>query len=248
MGSDAVFFGPDTDRFVNLILSELTRSPLPEGGRILDLGCGAGAGGIVVAALVAAPGRLETWLTDINPHALAFALANASHSKCAVECRKSDLLNQVDGQFDLIVSNPPYLNDAAERAYRHGGGRWGEALSLRIVREALPRLKPRGRLVLYTGSAIVDGDDLLREQIERELDDINWPWRYRELDPDVFGEELEQLPYQGVDRLAAVAFVVERPSEPAYTAQESIAEKVSTSRSVEPMAVGCVSSSSNGSS
>jgi methylase of polypeptide subunit release factors len=118
----------------------------------------------------------------------------------------------VDGLFDLVVANPPYLNDASERAYRHGGGRFGEALSIRIVREGLERLAPGGRLVLYTGVAMAEGCDPLLQAVTPYLQGHGWPWHYRELDPDVFGDELDEPAYADAERIAAVALIVERPA------------------------------------
>jgi methylase of polypeptide subunit release factors len=211
---DAVFFGPDTYRFVQLIERELATASLPHGGRILDVGCGSGAGGIA-ATLARRDAQPRLVLTDINRRALSFAAANAEHAGCVAETlAQGDLYAPVHGEFDLIVANPPYLNDAAQRAYRHGGGRFGEALSIRVVREGLPRLAPAGRLVLYTGVAMAQDGDPLLQALAPELDRGGWAWRYTELDPDVFGEELEQPAYADAERIAAVALVVQRRHPP----------------------------------
>lgn len=208
---DAVFFGPDTYRFVQLIQQALERQPLPSGAGVLDVGCGAGPGGIM-AALASAAQQSRLALADINPRALRFAAANARLAGLdAVRIAQGDLYAALGGSFDLIVANPPYLNDSSQRAYRHGGGRWGEALSARIVREGLPRLAPGGRLVLYTGVAMADGIDPLLDSLQGTLDAQGWPWRYRELDPDVFGEELDEPAYADAERIAAVALLVQRP-------------------------------------
>src|SRR5205823_20348 len=156
------------------IAQELDRAPMREGARILDVGCGAGPGGIL-AARASARLRPRLVLSDINPRALDFAAANAAHAEVAdATFAQGDLFAPVAGPLDLIVANPPYLNDAAQRTYRHGGGRWGEALSVRIVREGMPRLAPGGRLVLYTGVAIADGADPLLAALQPHLLAAGW--------------------------------------------------------------------------
>lgn len=211
---DAVFFGPDTYRFADLITQELQQQELALHPRILDVGCGSGAGAIVAGGACA--GRWpQLALGDINARALAFAAANAAHAGWEdAELAQGDLFQPFEGAFDLIVANPPYLNDGAERLYRHGGGRWGEALSARIVREGMERLRPGGRLILYTGAVMVDGRDPLQDTLRPHLDAGGHPWTYREIDPDVFGEELEQPAYRDAERIAAVALVLHRQDDP----------------------------------
>lgn len=210
--ADAVFFGPDSYRFAALIEAELTRRPADAGMRILDIGCGAGPGGIA-AALAAQAATPHLVLADINPRALHYARANAALAGLErVNCAQGDLFAAVEGQFDLIVANPPYLVDAAARTYRHGGGALGGGLSERIVSEGLPRLAPGGRLVLYTGAAMVGGADPLLEAVRPVLHAAGWPFSYRELDPDVFGEELDSPAYAHAERIAAVALVTQRPA------------------------------------
>ena len=210
--ADAVFFGPDTYRFAALIRHELERRPPRRGARILDVGCGAGPGGMV-AALASDRCVPQLVLADINPQALLHARANAALARLErVTFVESDLYARVEGDFDLIVANPPYLVDPSARTYRNGGGRLGGGLSERIVTEGLERLAPGGRLLLYTGAAIVDGMDPLFEALQATLQQRGWPFSYRELDPDVFGEELEQPAYGQTDRIAAVGMVVQRPA------------------------------------
>ena len=212
---DAVFFGPDTCRFTALIKAELERQPLQPGARILDIGCGAGPGGIA-AALASKAVQPELLLTDISSRALDFARANAELAGLPdTRFQQADLFASIEGRFSLIVANPPYLLDAGERLYRHGGGALGSGLSLRIVQEGLPRLAPGGRLVLYTGAPIIEGKDPFHHEVTPLLQQSGVTFSYRELDPDVFGEELDAPAYAQADRIAAVALVAQQPARPA---------------------------------
>lgn len=211
--ADAVFFGPDTYRFAALVESELAVRPLVANSRILDMGCGGGPGGMTSVRACAGPVQ-ELVLADINPQALALSQANARLARLEGCCTfvQSDLFSQVSGEFDLIVSNPPYLIDAGERAYRHGGGDHGEGLSQRILEQSIAHLAPGGRLILYTGSAVVRGVDLFGVWAARAAAQAGCRFTRREIDPDVFGEELEREAYHGVDRIAAIGLVIERPA------------------------------------
>jgi hypothetical protein len=85
-------------------------------------------------------------------------------------------------------------------------------LSLQILEAALPRLAPAGTLILYTGTAIVRGRDLFRESALPGLAAGDFAWAYEEVDPDVFGEELEAQAYRAADRIAAVVLNVTKRS------------------------------------
>ncbi|WP_053179684.1 methyltransferase [Pseudomonas kilonensis] len=205
--SDAVFFGPDSYRFAQLIHTHLQQN-FTAVHRAVDIGCGAGVGAIVIAR---ARREAQVLAVDINPLALRLSAVNAALAEVGnVEIARSDVLQDVPGNFDLIVANPPYMADPSERAYRHGGGALGAGLSLRIVEQALPRLTLGGSLVLYTGVAMVDGRDPFLEALGRWRDSADFGWTYKELDPDVFGEELLTPGYQDVERIAVVALVVTR--------------------------------------
>ena len=118
---------------------------------------------------------------------------------------RSDLLRDVSGQFDLIIANPPYMLDSQQRTYRHGGGKHGAGLSLAIFDTAMERLAPGGTLLLYTGVAIFAGEDPFLNAIRLSLRDTGWDWDYQEIDPDVFGEELQKPEYAQAERIACVA-------------------------------------------
>lgn len=202
---DSIFFGPDTYRFATAIQHYFELEPRTV-SRAVDIGCGAGPGAILVA--LAQP-QAEVLAVDINHKALRFTRLNAALAEAGnVEPRYSNLLSDVEGAFDLIVANPPYLIDAAERAYRHGGGPLGAGLSLAIVDAALEHLAPGGTLLLYTGAAIVEGIDPFRVAIEEQLVHRDVTWSYYEMDPDVFGEELLEGAYTRADRIAAVVLTL----------------------------------------
>lgn len=207
--SDAVFFGPDTYRFARAVRQSLATRPAARVRRVIDVGAGSGAGGLHAAALLAANSP-TLFLTDINSRALRYSRINAALNGVPnVHAVESDLFDSVDGAFDLIISNPPYLVDPLARLYRHGGGELGFELSLRIVEQGIERLEPGGRLILYTGSAIVDGVDAFLGALEKMLAARAVRWAYEEIDPDVFGEELEHPPYDRSDRIAVVGVTVD---------------------------------------
>ncbi len=204
---DSVFFGPDTYRFVAAVGQHLAGS---SGAvhRAVDVGCGAGPGAISISRFRP---HAEVLAVDINPKAIWFAQVNAKLAGAGkVQPQLGSLLDNVDGTFDLIVANPPYLVDPDRRAYRHGDGELGEGLSLAIIDCALQRLGPGGTLLLYTGVAMVHGRDPFRAAAERKLRDAQMQWEYRELDPDIFGEELDHAAYSEVDRIAAVLLVAKK--------------------------------------
>ena len=94
---DAVFFGPDTYRFVHLL-----RRTLARGGRLLELGAGSGA-----AALSLADRYERLVMTDINPLAVRFARINATLAGCDhAEVHCGDLAAQLEGTFPFRAASP----------------------------------------------------------------------------------------------------------------------------------------------
>jgi release factor glutamine methyltransferase len=216
--ADAVFFGPDTYRFARTIGTAIAGMRLHRRRRlrILDVGAGSGAGGLHAAALASQISPTVT-LTDINRRALRYCRVNAALNGIdGVDVLASDLFATISGSYDLIIANPPYLVDKLERTYRHGGGDLGSDLSLRLVEAGVPHLAPGGRLVLYTGSAIFGGRDFFRETLSSRLRGRALRMTYEEIDPDVFGEELDHPPYDRADRIAVVSVVVDVPEGDEY--------------------------------
>lgn len=71
--------------------------------RMLDLGCGYGVLGIVLGKIY----PLDVTLSDVNERALNLAQKNASINHVETRVIKSYALNNIDGDFELIVTNPP---------------------------------------------------------------------------------------------------------------------------------------------
>ena len=93
---------PDTE-----LLVELTLQHLPLHGRVLDMGTGSGAIAIAIAHT-----RRDARVTalDVSENALLVAQSNAKNNQVDVEFLRSDWFAAIaKQQFDLIVSNPPYI-------------------------------------------------------------------------------------------------------------------------------------------
>ncbi len=129
--------------------------------RILDLCTGGGCIGIACA--LAFP-EAEVVLSDISPDALAVAAINIGKFglQGRVRCVESDLFANIEGRFDLIVSNPPYV---AETEYQSLPEEFmqeprlglvseleGLDIPLRILAQAAEYLTEDGCLVLETGA------------------------------------------------------------------------------------------------
>jgi methylase of polypeptide subunit release factors len=195
-GTDAVFLGPDTYRFASYLTAELTAGPSI--GSILDIGAGAGAGGVTAARCT---GANHVVLADINPQALRWAAISARHAGIRA---RTVLGAGLDGttRYDLIVANPPFIAGGGKTAT--AGGKTGTEVSLDWARRAMSHLRPGGRLLLYTGAPMVGGRDVMADGLRAAAHDGGCRLDYRELDPDIFSETLRQPAYAGVERIAAV--------------------------------------------
>ena len=103
---------PDTETLVEWALEQLLEIEGKANPRVLDLGTGSGAIALALAHTLQTlerPARIVA--VDASPQALAAAGANAQRLALDVTFLSSDWFDQVDGRFDLIVSNPPYIAD-----------------------------------------------------------------------------------------------------------------------------------------
>ncbi len=103
---------PATERLVAAALREVGRGR----ARVADVGTGSGA---VAIALAAAAPRLEVWATDTSACAVELARENVRRHGLGerVGVRHGDLLEPLEGTFDLIVANLPYLPAASAPAH-----------------------------------------------------------------------------------------------------------------------------------
>jgi len=198
--ADSVFFGPDTYRFARFLQSAIPDLPTLATS-IVDMGAGSGAGGIVAARLLP---RAKLTLVDVNSAALELAAVNATAAGINAQLVKSDRIPPAD----LVVANPPYLIDPAKRAYRDGGDLLGGAVALEWARQAIAN---GSTMLLYTGAAFTAGAAPLIEALGQDCAAAGAALTVEELDPDVFGEELDQPAYADVERIAAIGAII-RPA------------------------------------
>ena len=144
---------PDTETLVEWALQVLAPLAAP---RVVDLGTGSGA--IALALKHRRPDARVT-ATDRSAGALEVAAANARALGVPVAFQQGDWLAGMDGRFDLVVSNPPYVAAgdphlpalAHEPAAALVAGPDGLADIRTIVRQAPARLAPSGWLLLEHG-------------------------------------------------------------------------------------------------
>jgi len=165
---DAVFLGPDTQRFLDHLQSRLAGTRQLK--RIVEIGCGNGAAAIWLARRFPSAQVIGS---DVNQNALMLAKVNCELAGLAnLSLRRSDILAAIEGKFDLIACNPPFVADDQDRTYRNGGGSYGMELPARIVRESVARLAPGGRLLMYTASPIVKGVPVLTQLLRGIAHDL----------------------------------------------------------------------------
>ena len=143
----------DTECLVERVL------PYVDGKRVLDVCTGSGCIAIAIAKL-GKPFIVHG--VDISEEALAVARQNATELNASVELFAGDLMTKMDGQYDVIVSNPPYIPPSVieglmpevrlhEPMLALDGGQDGLEFYRRIAGQAVTRLAPNGRLFLGIG-------------------------------------------------------------------------------------------------
>ena len=140
----------------------------------------------------------QVMAAEYNPRAVEFARASvyANGIDTPFQVIQSDLWENVEGSFDLIVSNPPYYPvDESRRNAKildvFGGSRHGMEKPLIIFDGLGQYLRRDGRGVLLAASPVIEGEDLLKEELrpyaeKHGLDTVLVPWKYTniKLEPD----------------------------------------------------------------
>jgi release factor glutamine methyltransferase len=177
---------PETEDLVELALARA-----PQGGRVLDLGTGSGA--IALALAVERP-DLAITATDASPDALALADENfvAAGVRARVDLRLGSWFAPVAGlAFDVVVSNPPYVDPAQPELLADDVRRFEPHAALftppgdpaacyrEIVAGAMSGLVPGGWILFETGVEAA-GSALAVLQGQTFLTDV-------ELRPDLAG-------------------------------------------------------------
>jgi release factor glutamine methyltransferase len=166
---------PETEQLIELLQSEI-RNPK---SKIVDVGTGSG---VIALSLAAKFSEAEILAVDISDDALALARENAASLNLSDRLRfvKSNLLENVEGTFDLIVANLPYistrdrhtlsrevLHDPAVALFASTGG---DELVRELIAHAPSRLRLGGMLALEIG--IGQSAALLSALAEKNYRDI----------------------------------------------------------------------------
>ena len=166
---------PETEELVEFLKSEI-RNPKSE---ILDVGTGSG---VIALSFAAKFPEAEIYAVDISEDALELARENAARLGLSDRVRfsRSNLLQDVDGTFDLIVANLPYIatqdRHTLSREVLHDphvalfGGAYGEEFVRELIAQAPARLHPGGTLALEIG--IGQSDALFSALTEKKYRDI----------------------------------------------------------------------------
>lgn len=145
-------------RFDTECVCEAALENLPQNARVLDLCTGSGA--LAIAIKKTRPDATVD-ATELSPSALEIAKKNAKRNGVGIQFYLGDLFTQVQGPYDLIVSNPPYIPkkdlEGLQEEVKHeprmalNGGDSGFDVYKRIIDAVKDYLKPDGHLVLEAG-------------------------------------------------------------------------------------------------
>jgi len=176
---------PETEELVELILSENPESSLS----VLDIGTGSGA---IALALANSRPNWQITASDLSDDALALAAENAQSCELNLAFVQSDCLDAISGNFDIIVSNPPYISEAdkdevglnvltSEPHMALFAEEDGYAVYRKIAEQAGDYLTKKGKIYLEIGYKQGDG--------VRELLKKSFPQKRIRVLKDQFGKD-----------------------------------------------------------
>lgn len=146
-----------------------------KGKKVLDIGCGSG-----VLSIISAMYGADVTAVDINEHALKNTEQNAEKYKIKLKLIESDLFDKVEGKFDLILLNPPYVPSDEDDKYLSKGiryattsGMFGHNLTAKFLRQFKKHLNKNGKVLLVISS---------HNNIKNKLEKAGW----KEIDSDSF--------------------------------------------------------------
>ena len=166
---------PETEQLVELVESKIVNRE----SRIVDVGTGSG---VIALSLAAKFPEAKILAVDVSDDALALAQENASRLNLTGRVRflKSRLLENVEGAFDLIVANLPYISTQDRHTLSREvlrdpeialfAGAQGDELVHELIADAPSRLRPGGMLALEIG--LGQSEALLSALAEKNYRDI----------------------------------------------------------------------------
>ncbi len=170
---------PETEELVELLKSEIQSASGGPKSEIVDVGTGSG---VIALSLAAEFPEAKILAVDVSDDALALAQENAARLNLSnrVQFLKSRLLENVEGVFDLIIANLPYISTqdrhTLSREVLHDpeialfAGARGDELVRELIDQAPTRLRPGGMLALEIG--LGQGQALLSVLTEKNYCDI----------------------------------------------------------------------------
>ena len=150
----------DTETLVLLAEEEIKKT---NAKKVLDLCTGSGCIGISLFLRMKEAGRpIDVTLSDLSEEALAVAKENANLLNTNICFTKSDLFEEIDSSYDVIVSNPPYIPSHVipglmpevrdhEPMMALDGGEDGLFIYRKLIPQAYERLQDKGSLFLEIG-------------------------------------------------------------------------------------------------